>query len=173
MRRLPTLLLAALALAGAPAAAHDGGAASPAGIAHTTEVVVNQVELYIVSNYLRVREAAGPYAAHVAVDVRAAVERDEDDRAGVTYRADLRCPPGVSFAAGETGSRTGVAWDAASTFSLTAAKHGRRGHERDTLRCWMRVVITSAATDSGARTTYRDVLLPVDVHHARRALPWD
>ena len=174
MRQLLALAVLSLAaLAGLPAAAHDDTARSPDGIAYTSEVTVNQLDLYISGSYVQVREARGPYAAHVSVDVRAAVERDEDDRAGVVYAADLRCPPGVAFPAGETGRRAAVAWNAGSTFILSLAKHARAGRERDVLRCWMRVVVTSAPTDSGAVTTYRDVLLPVDVAHVRRQLPFD
>lgn len=174
MRRLlATAILSLAALAGLPAAAQDDTARSPEGIAYTSEVVVNQIELIERSNYVRVRDPAGPYAAHVSVDVRAAVERDEDDRAGVVYAANLRCPAGVAFAEGETGSRSGLAWNAGATFALAFAKHDRDGHERDTMRCWLRVVVTSAPTDSGAVTTYRDVLLPVDVSHVRRGQPWD
>ena len=175
MRRLlATAILSLAALAGLPAAAQDDAARSPEGIAYTSEVAVNQLDLYIsTSSYVQVREARGPYAAHVSVDVRAAVERDEDDRTGVVYSADLRCPPGVDFAEGETGSRAAVAWSTGSTFALSLAKHARAGRERDVFRCWLRVVVTSAPATTGTRTTYRDVLLPVDVAHVRRQLPFD
>ena len=67
----------------------------------------------------------------------------------------------------ESSSRTNVAVSAGSRFTLSIASHQRDGHERETWRCWLRVVVSQTINDEDGPVTIRDAWLPVDVSHFR------
>lgn len=165
----PVFIQVLLLFACVPAAAHDPHvpAHDPAGFVHSAEIVVNGFDVRhnpAHGGSRRFRETTS-FEVEASVDVRAAVKWSvgASERAGVTYDAEITLPPGAAVKDGGAAAVTGVAWETPTTWTLTIAGHQRAGHDSETWRAWLRVIVRKRGEDEPVR----NVLLPVTIVHKR------
>lgn len=132
------------------------------GVAYTTEVVVNSAQRTASSR----SNHEGALIADVSLDLRGLVVK----RGWVsgTYDAELYCPQALSAASGESLSRSRVALATGTMFKVSVPAHKRQGHDAETWRCWIRVLVNATTDAEDPPTQQVDAMLPVDITYEWR-----